>query len=729
MPGRRPSPDSEDDRSTHARPRISLDDIGRDMRHALRGLLRTPAFLVTSVVTLALAIGAVAGMFDVVNTVMLRPLPYPNADRLITLEGTAPGSDLPERFGLGNEFYVHYKEKSSLLESITTLGGGTSTLRVGDRVERIGMAWPTNDMYATLGIRPQLGRLPRSEDNDDAILISDRLWTNWFGRDSSVLGKWYFVSDSMKQVIGIMPAGFQFPSEETMLWISGEIRAADVQPGNFGGFTIARMKQGATSGQVVAELKQLAGQLPTRFGARPSYTKVIDQFRPVVTPLLESMLGPTLKTSLLILLGAVGVVLLVACANVANLFLVRAETRRRDLTVRRAIGASRAQLVRFQLTEAFVVALIAGVIAIVLAVVSLPAFVRAAPEGIPRLAQVHIDLTTIGAAFGLVILVALVCGAIPAIRGSSPDLTGLRAGGRGATGARKWGRDVLVVAQTALALVLLIGSALLVQSFRRLKNVDAGYDTRNVYTFQFAPQQPQWRDGPSLGQLHVMMMDRFRALPGVTAVGVVNNIPLDEGTGSARVYPEGMSTDGAGILLSLNFAGGDYFKAVGMKLLQGRAFTNDEAMSVNNSVIISKAAAEKLWPGQSAVGRRMRPRFGGQDTLVFNVVGVVNDVKQNDWRDPGESVMYLPLTGPSARAWGMGSPAYVLKSARGEALKPEVRKIIHEIAPEAPVYREFTMEYLARRSMLQLSFTTLTLGVLSALALILGAVGLYGTLS
>jgi ABC-type antimicrobial peptide transport system permease subunit len=190
-----------------------------------------------------------------------------------------------------------------------------------------------------------------------------------------------------------------------------------------------------------------------------------------------------------------------------------------------------------------------------------------------------------------------------------------------------------------------------------------------------------------------------------------------------------MSTDGAGILLSLNFAGGDYFKAVGMKLLQGRAFTNDEAMSVNNSVIISKAAAEKLWPGQSAVGRRMRPRFGGQDTLVFNVVGVVNDVKQNDWRDPGESVMYLPLTGPSARAWGMGSPAYVLKSARGEALKPEVRKIIHEIAPEAPVYREFTMEYLARRSMLQLSFTTLTLGVLSALALILGAVGLYGTLS
>jgi predicted permease len=282
-----------------------------------------------------------------------------------------------------------------------------------------------------------------------------------------------------------------------------------------------------------------------------------------------------------------------------------------------------------------------------------------------------------------------------------------------------------------MALVLLIGSALLLQSFNRLRNVDPGYDVRGIYTFQYAPQQPHLRDGPSWGALHNMMMDRFRAIPGVTMAGVVNNIPLDEGTGGARVIPEG-ATNSDGVPLSLNFAGGDYFKAIGIRVLGGRVFTRDESVTPNNSVIVSQSAVERLWPGQSvhsALGRQIRPRFGGQDTLAFTIIGVVNDVKQNDWRDEGQAIMYMPLTGPAPGVWGMGSPAYVLKSTRADQLQPEVRRIIREVAPEAPVYREFTMEFLTRRSMLQLSFTTLTLGVLSALAMILGAVGLYGTLS
>ena len=718
-----------EDRFYHARRLAKLDDVLRDLRHALRALMRSPAFLITSVVTLALAIGAVAGMFNVVNTVMLRPLPYPKPDQLVSLQGTAPGSDLPERFGLGQEFYVHFKEKSQLLDGVFSWNSGTSTLRVGDRVERIGMAFPTNDMYATLGVRPMMGRLPRTEEGDDAVVISDKLWSTWFNRDPSVIGKWYFVSDSMKQVVGIMPPDFHFPSDETLLWVSGEVRATDVRPGSGGPPLVARMKEGVTIERLNVELKQLANQLPARFGARPAYAKLIEQFRPVTEPMLDTWLGPTVKTSLLILLGAVAVVLLVACANVANLFLVRAETRRRDLTVRRAIGASRAQLVRFQMSEAFVVAGIAGVLAVFLSAFSLPLFLRAAPAGIPRLADAHLDLATIATAFGLVVVVALICGAAPALRASSPDLSGLREGGRGSVGGRQWGRDVLVVAQTALALVLLIGSALLLQSFRRLKNVDAGYDIRDIYTFQFAPQQPGLRDGPSLGNLHLTMMDRLRALPGVTTVGVVNNIPLDEGTPSARVMTENMSGDRDGLLVNFNFTGGDYFKAMGIKLLQGRAFTNQEATTPNSNVIVSRSTAEKLWPKESALGKRIRPRFGGQDTLQFNVVGVVNDVKQNDWREDGQSVVYFPLTGPTPRSWGMGSPAYVVKSPRAETLKNEVRKLVRELTPEAPVYREFTMEYLARRSMLQLSFTMLTLGVLSALAVILGAVGLYGTLS
>jgi predicted permease len=447
-----------EDRFYHARPFASFDEIGRDLRHALRGLLRTPAFLVTSVVTLALAMGAVAGMFDVVNTVMLRPLPFPNPDRLVTLAGVAPGSDIRDTFSLQGEFYFHFKETSKLIDGISVVAGGTSTFRAGDRVERIPMSWPTNDMYATLGVKPQAGRFPRDEDNDDAVVISDRLWSTWFNRDPSVIGKWYFVSDSMKQVVGVMAKDFSLYGDQTsqpMLWISsGAVTQANAA--NVSGIAIARMKPGVTSDQLKAELKQLSAQIPSRFNLRPAVVTAIQRLVPINTPLKEAMVGKTVITSLSILFGAVAVVLLIACANIANLFLVRAESRKRDLTVRRAIGASRTQLVRFQLSEALVVALIAGLIAIVLAAVMLPAFVRAAPEGIPRLATVHLDGATLGLAFGLVILVALVCGVAPAIRGSSPDLSGLRAGSRGMVGGRHWGRDILVVVQTAMALVFII---------------------------------------------------------------------------------------------------------------------------------------------------------------------------------------------------------------------------------------------------------------------------------
>ena len=706
-----------------------LQDAGRDLRHASRALLRTPGFLVTTVGTLALAIGATAGMFGVVKTVLLEPLPFPKPDRLVFVQGTAPGSDLPERFDLGFDFYLHYKERSKLIDGIFLFGAGTSTFRTDNRVERIPMAWPSNDMYATLGVRPQIGRLPVAEDNDDAVVISDELWSTWFGRDPSVIGKSFFVSDSLKRIIGVMPREFHFPSDNTLLWVSGEVRLDQVRPGTLGMPVVARMKDGVTPEQLAAELSRLAKGLPARFGGPPNYARIIDRHRALVGPVLERLVGPTLKTSLWVLLGAVTVVLLIACANVANLFLVRAESRRRDITVRRAIGASGAQLVRYQMAEAFVVALAAGALAVVLSTVTLPLFLRAAPEGIPRLGQVGLDLPTLAVTFALVLLVALACGATPAFRASSSDLTALREGGRGSTGRRRWGRDLLVVGQTALALVLIIGSALLVESFQRLRHVNPGYDIKDIYTFQFAPQQPQLRDGPSLGRLHLMVMDRLRALPGVTAVGVVNNIPLDEGTNGVRVTAEGMSTEAGGTLIDMNFTGGDYFRAMGISLLKGRPFTNDEAVTPNSSVVISRSAAEKLWPGQDPLGRRIRPRFAGQDSLAFTVVGLVEDVKQDDWREAGEAVIYFPLTGPTATAWGMGSPAYVVKSARAETLKREVRDLVREVAPEAPVYREYTMEFLSRRSMIQLSFTMLTLGVVSVLALILGAVGLYGVLS
>jgi putative ABC transport system permease protein len=705
----------------------SVENALRDFSHAWRGLLRTPGFMAAAVITLALAMGATTGMFNVVRTVMLEPLPYAHRDRLVFLGGTAPGTDLPDRFDLGTDFYFHYRDRSQLLEDLFIFIGGTSTFRTDERVERIRMAWPTNDMYSTLGMRPQLGRLPVPEDGEDVVLISDQMWSSWFGRDPSVIGRTYYVSNGMKQVIGIMPPEFRFPDDNTMLWVAGEARLEQVSPGDIGNPIVARMKPGVTREQLAAELTALSKEMPGRFGGSPAYSRMLEQHRALIDPLLDRMVGSTARTSLLVLLGAALFVLLIACANVANLFLVRAESRRRDMTLRRALGASRTQLMRLQLGESLAVALPAGVLAVMLSAATLPLFVRAASEGVPRLDQAGIDLVTVATAFALVLFVTFACGVVPALRASAPDFARLREGGRGSTVRRQWGRDMLVVTQTALALVLLIGSALLLYSFRSLRNVDPGYDIAGIYTFQFAPQQPHLNDGPSLGHLHLTMMDRLRALPGVTDVGVVNNIPLDEATSSVRVLTDRGGEGGA--LMNLNFTGGDYFRAMGISLLQGRTFSSDEAVTPNNSVIISQSAAAKLWPEQNALGRQLRPRFGGQDTLSFTVVGVVDDVKQNEWREAGEAVLYLPLTGPSPQAWGMGSPAYVVKSARAGALTNDVRALVRELAPEAPVYREYTMEFLAQRSMVQLTFTTLTLGVVSALALMLGLLGLYGVLS
>lgn len=699
----------------------------RDLKQALRSLRKAPGFTLATAGTLALALGVNAGIFSVVDGVLLRPLPFHEPDRLVHLAGTSPGSDLPPEFQLAPEFLLHFGEHSTNLAAVEGLDGYTATIRAGDRVERLPQSRPTLGLFELLGVQPVLGRLPREGEGGQVVLISHALWTSWFAADPGVLGQVHEFSGAQREIIGVMGPEFRFPQAETAAWVPREFQAANVVPGRFGELMlVGRLAPGGDMTALAAELERLGRQLPEAYGGQANYARIMEGFVPVVRPLRDRMVGEA-STALKVLMGAVFLVLLIACANVAGLFTVRAEARSRDMAVRRAIGAGRLALFRGQLAEAVVIAAMGGVAALVLARLALPPFLRAAPDSLPRAWEVGLSAGTVAFTLLASLLAAVACGVVPALTASRPDLARLRDGGRGSTRRTTRGRDALVVAQTALALTLLVGSGLLLRSFQHLRNVDPGFDTSGILTFQFAPDQDHLVDGPSWASFHRDFMERLRGLPGVEAVGVVENVPLDEGVMQVPFATEAIASDDptSGPRASATFAGGDYFRAAGIEVLEGRPFTEEDLL-VPGNVVVSRAFADRFWPGERAVGQTLQ---NGVIRDWHTVVGVVEDVLQYDLRGAPEPLVYYPLVGPTPRSWAMGSPGYVVRSARGEALVPEIRALVREVAPEAPVYRVYTMEFLVERSMVGLSFTLMTLGVAAGLALILGAIGLYGVLS
>ena len=699
----------------------------QDLRQAVRALRRTPGFTLVAVGTLGLALGANAGIFSIVDAVLLRPLPFPQPERLVYIGGTAPGSDLPDEFDLPLEFFLQYRDQSSLLQGLAPYDDFTNTLRVGDRAERVRMAVSTAALFPTLGVSPMLGRAPVAEDEDRVAVLSYGLWQGWFGGDSAVIGRTYYIGGSQRTVVGVMGPEFRFPRDDVTLWITAVIRPEDVTPGGFQTFAlVGRMRPGVTAADLTRELSPLAQRLPERFGGSAAYAELIRKHRPVVRSMEEQLVGQVARP-IWILFGAVAVVLLIACANVANLFLVRAERRQRELAVRRAIGAARLQLFRAQITEALVVALLAGALAMVLAWISVPLYLKFVPPNVPRIGEVTVrggTLLFVGVAS---VVTALLCGGLPAVRASDPSLDRLRDGSRGSTARRRWARDGLVVAQTALALVLLTGSALLFRSFQKMRSVDPGYDVRDIFTFQIAPEGEHLNDARSFARFHLAFRERLTHLPGVESVGIVDNVPLNESLAIARFVPAERAGDtGNGVRMGLTSVAGDYFSTMKIRLLAGRTFTDADQLTDLGHVIVNRSAANLLWPGQAPIGRRVRRE---EIDAWETVVGVVEDVMQDNFRDPAPPAVYYPLVGQPPADWVISSPAYVVKTPRAETIAPEIRALVREVAPGAPMYRTYTMAGLAAEARLPLTFTMLTLGVISLLAIILGTVGQYGVLS
>ena len=588
----------------------------RDFRHSARSLARTPGFTLTVVATLALAIGANASIFSVVKAVLLEPLPFPNADRLVHIGGTAPGTDQPEEFGVPDELYFAYRESVPGIEDAGIYGTGSSTTRAEGQVDQLFVTQATPSFFTTLGVEPLRGRLPTDKDDGRVVVLSYWLWQDWFNSDEKVIGKSYIFAGQNREVIGIMKPEFRFPDERVAFWVPLAIRAAQVTPGGFGPRMVARMKPGTDRAALVAQLEPIARQVQQRLGGPAPYVRIMERHRPVVKPLREQLVG-RISTALWILLGTVGIVFLVACVNVANLFTVRAENRRVELSVRRALGAGRGDLVRPQVTDALLLAAAGGAVGALIAWAGVPLLVRAAPDAvaggfagapIPGLAAAHLDRTALLFTAGISVLAACAFGLLPAFRLSGPRLGSLQQAGRGIVGRRSLARDALVAVQTASALVLLVGAALLMRSVWQLSRVDAGYDTKGIFTFQIAAGRPDLNDRASVSRFQYVFMDRLKALPGVESVGFISTLPLDEGAGSANVTTPRIQASGAEAPLVRNAAaGGAYFQTMGIALKRGRYFERVEEEQGTRNVIISEAAAKTLFPGEEPIGQQVRP--------------------------------------------------------------------------------------------------------------------------
>jgi predicted permease len=704
-----------------------LERWSRDFRQAARTLGRTPGFTLTVIATVALAIGANAAIFSVVRPVLLAPLPFPAADRLVHVGGTAPGTDQPDEFGVPDELYFAYRDGVPAIEDAALYGTGSSTTRAEGQVDQLFVTQATPSLFSTLGAQPLLGRLPTDSDDGGVVVLSYWLWQQWFGSDQKIIGRSYTFANQTRTVIAVMKPEFRFPDERTAFWVPIAMRAAQVTPGGFGPRMVARVAPGTDLAQLAAQLEPFARRVQQRLGGPAPYVRIMQHHRPIVKPLRDHLVG-RIATALWVLLATGGIVFLVACVNVANLFTVRGETRRGDLAVRRALGAGRADLVRAQITEALLLAAGGGVAGAIMAWAGVPLLVRAAPDAagngfsgapIPGLSTAHLDPAALLFTAGLSVLAACVFGLLPALRASASG--SLKLAGRGVVGRGGYTRDVLVAAQTACALVLLVGAALLIRSFWRLSHVDTGYDTRNIFTFQIAAGGPGLSDRASVSRFQYTFMERLRAVPGVESVGFISTLPLDEGAGSVNVTTPKIDASGAEAPLIRNAAaGGAYFQTMGIRLLRGRFFDRVEEERGIPNVIISDAAARILFPNEDALGQKVRPAAAGPKW--YTVIGIVEDVKVDDLRRPTpDPMVYLP--GAS------GSPAYVIRSARADQLAPEVRAVIHDLAPQSPMYRVFTMQGLASRAMGSLSFTMAMVAIGAALALVLGAVGLYGVLS
>jgi predicted permease len=716
------------------------------LKPAWRSLRRSPAFTITASATLIIGIGASVAIFALVNGVLLRPLPYGAPDRLVV-----PYHDMP-MLGMhkGNQTagtYFTYRKLARSLESIGVYQRGAvnvSDSRGGSEPQRINSARMTASVIPILQVSPLVGRtFTEAEDlpkGPNVILISEGLWRSRFGGDRNILGRTLDVGGSTWEIIGVMPARFRFPSAETQLWMPMQLDPNDPYPGGFNYDGIARLRAGMT---VAGASRDLASVLPRITEISPnlapgvSTAMLLAQARPVpfLAPLKDDVTGGIAKTLWIVAAAAV-VVLLVACANVTNLILVRADARQRELAVREALGAGRGKVLTYFLAESVVVTALSATVGLALAAVAIRLLVTNGPIDIPRLAEVRIDLATVAFAVFISILVAATCSLIPALRIGRVDLSNaLREGGRGGTAgrSRQRVRSALVAGQIALALVALASSGLLLRTFQRLNAVRPGFDAAGRMTFWVSLPHARYTSDTSVVRFYAQLVERVRELPGVRDVGLTQRLPFKEdGMSQDPLYPEGDPSYREKIP-PLNFyttADGAYFRTMGIPLVAGKVFG---ALGTQrpDEAIISRETAVRFWrdsTGQQVIGKRFQELPNGP---WYTVIGVVGDTRDTSLAAPPSMIVYRPqtisLSGDQQTQWTMALVVHT--ASEPTAITSAVQRTLRDLDSTLPLFDMRPMSEVTADSMAQLSFTIIVLGAAALVTLILGAVGLYGVMA
>ncbi len=708
----------------------------QDIRYAVRRLIKNPGFTTATVLTLALGIGANTAIFSLVKGVVLNPLPYPDADRLVRVQHSAPGVGYPE-LNISRPTYRHYRDRNHTLENIGVYRRRVYNLTGEGAPERVVLAQTTSSFFRIFQVAPSVGRVfVREDELPDAArvaVLSYGLWSNRFGADPSAVGRSIQLDGVTYDIVGVMPRSFAYPATETQLWVAVEIDPNDTGARLSGFPAIARLAPGVSPAEAARDLNTAVSQLPETIpGFTPSRLANL-QLSVLVTPLKEDIVGD-IRQTLWILFGTVGFVLLIACANVASLFLVRAEGRQREVAVRTALGAGPGQLTRFFLSESTLLGALGGALGLVLATIGMRTVVTFGSVNIPRIHEVGMDVSVLAFTAAISLLAGVAFGAMPLVRPQLDVTASLKDSGRGSTRGRHRTRaqNALVVAQIALALVLLVGSGLMVRSFWHLRNVDPGFDPYDVLTLRVHLPDARYPTAMDAAATQQTLVDRINALPGVVAAAAIDCLPLlgctDANMMEAEDYPLEPNELPPGMPFSTASPG--YFRTLRIPIVSGREFERRDHEERMGAILISQAVAERFWPGQDPVGKRIYPGLRGSAPW-YTIAGVVSSIRQDALTDSPAEMMYLPMVEPDLRGYTEQHTMALVIRVDGSplALLDQVRRVIREVDANLPIANVQTMEEVVSNSTILVEFTMLLLGIAAVVALCLGAVGIYGVVS